>query len=342
MNAVRSLIVPGPLRWLALALLSIAAATAAPASAQQHASELTEFNAGDINYRTFVYFEFSSEIAPQVALIPGDGLLGSTFRFKPDGSPGWGKMLLERGYNVYMLDNVGCGRAIEPPSDDFAKLVAMAQFGVEQIGAATIPVFMVAHGQAAGLALYSRSIEPRTAQSLVLVDPIGPQGTQPMTELTPEEVLERWRERDDWNWRRWGFGPRYGKLRRGVDVDEESARAVVDGFDAKQPAYWTALLTPMESGLRVESDFNLRGVPVMVIRTPAADAEQIERENAVVDWMQSMGMEVTRLDLREDPRFASSTGLPWIGDVAEPLLEHVIEWNDGLESVLTPLERQGR
>lgn len=298
------------------------------AIAQTHASEMTEFNAGDIKYRTHIYFEFVAETAPQVVLAPGDGLSGATFRYRPDGSASWGKMLRERGFNVYMLDNVGCGNAIEPPSTDFPTLADMGRFGVEQIALATAPRLLIAHGEAAGFAIKARSLNEGAGDALVLIDPIGPQGSQPMSTLSSAEVLERWQDRQNRVWRRWGFGPEYGKLRRGVDVTEAVARQIVDGYEEDQPAYWAALLTPMDLPLQVRDGFLLADLPVLVIRTQGADREQIERENAVVAWLENFGTHVDRLDLTRDPELKNTSGLPWVGDLSEPALERILTWRE--------------
>jgi hypothetical protein len=299
----------------------------APSSAQ-HASELTEFQAGDLNVRTHIYFEFSSETALQALLAPGDGLRGETFRWKPDGSPSWGKMLHQRGYNVYMLDNVGVGKAPPTRSDDFPFLANQGLEGLRVVGAATIPDLVIAHGEAAGFALKARSMEPRAGEALVLIDPIGPQGSQPMVSMSPAQEYARWIDRKNHIWRRWGFGPKYGTLRRGIDVTEEIARTVVDSYEDDQPAYWVALLTPMDVPLQVREGDLLENLPVLVIRTHGADREQIERENAVVAWMQGFGMRVDRLDLTRDPDLKNTSGLPWIGDLSDAVFARIVQWRD--------------
>lgn len=304
----------------------------AQSAAQTHASELTEFQAGDLYFRTHIYFEFSSETALQAVLAPGDGLSGSSFRWRPDGQPSWGKMLHERGYNVYMLDNVGVGKALPPPSDDFAILADQGRNGLQLAGAAADPDLLIAHGEAAGFALKARSMEPRVGRAFVLIDPIGPQGSQPMVSITPAQEYARWTDRKNHIWRRWGFGSKYGTLRRGIDVTEEIARGVVDAYDDDQPAYWVALLTPMDVPLQVREGYLLENLPVLVIRTHGADREQIERENAVVAWMQGFGMRVDRLDLTRDPELKNTSGLPWIGDLSSAVFERIMQWRDSVRA----------
>ena len=49
--------------------------------------------------------------APPVVLVHGGGMHGSTWETTPDGRPGWLHMLLARGYEVHVLDNVERGRS---------------------------------------------------------------------------------------------------------------------------------------------------------------------------------------------------------------------------------------
>jgi pimeloyl-ACP methyl ester carboxylesterase len=49
--------------------------------------------------------------APPVVLVHGGGLCGSVWEGTPDGRPGWLQLLLRRGYEVHVIDNVERGRA---------------------------------------------------------------------------------------------------------------------------------------------------------------------------------------------------------------------------------------
>lgn len=313
-----------------LSTLIVFGLAAAPAQAQTHMSELTEFEAGDLDYRTYMYFEYAAVEAKAALLAPGEGLSGSTFRWRPDGQPSWGKMLNERGYNVYMLDNVGVGKAPTPPTDDFVVLADRGRHCMQLMGAASFPDLLIAHGAAVGLTLKARSMEPRVGHAFVFIDPIGPQGSQPMVSITPEQEYARWTDRKNHVWRRWGFGPKYGTLRRGIDVTEEIARSVVDSFEDDQPPYGVALLTPLDVPLQVREGYLLENLPVLVIRTNGADREQIERENAVVAWMEGFGMQVDRLDLTRDPELKNTSGLPWIGDLSGAVLERIMQWRESV------------
>lgn len=48
---------------------------------------------------------------PPVLLVHGGGMSGSCWETTPDGRPGWLNLLLERGYEVHLLDNMERGRA---------------------------------------------------------------------------------------------------------------------------------------------------------------------------------------------------------------------------------------
>lgn len=49
--------------------------------------------------------------APPVVLLHGGGMCGSVWEGTPDGRPGWLQLLLTRGYEVHVVDNVERGRA---------------------------------------------------------------------------------------------------------------------------------------------------------------------------------------------------------------------------------------
>ena len=49
--------------------------------------------------------------APPVLLVHGGGMNGSTWETTPDGRPGWINLLVQRGYEVHVIDNVERGRS---------------------------------------------------------------------------------------------------------------------------------------------------------------------------------------------------------------------------------------
>ena len=316
-----------------LTLLLVALATAPAAHAQQKTlADMPEIPSGDMNYRSWTYVEYADVGVPVFAMIPGDGLSAEGFRERPNGEPSWGRMARARGYSAFMLDRVGCGKAPAPPDRDFGRILETGLFGVYQIGFATKAGTMIAHGDAAGMDVRARSFDPSVAASMVLIDPIGPQGAQPMTDLTPHEVLERRRDPNH-PWVTWGFGPEHGVLREGLDLTQAEAESLVANHEDDQPAYWAGLLTDMDSDYRVREPMHLDGLPVLVIRTPAADEEQIEREEHVVRWMTERGMRVDRLDLSSHPTLGNTSGLPWAGDLSDEVFEEIWTWYHDLDGV---------
>ncbi len=326
-----------PARVLPFLLLLLAMAfDPASVAAQRHLAEpadvdISEFDSGDIAFRTHTYFQMARPLALPFVFFPGDGLSGIYFRDKPDGSPGWTRRIEERGYNALAMDHVGCGRSIPPPDDDILKLFEKGLYGVYQMGMATRPEMAVAHEMAAGLLLKARSLDAAVGRSLVLIDPIGPQYAQPIPEIEPEDLLPRRADPRAWYWKHWGLGPRVGRLRAGIDLDAAAADSLMQALEPRQPAYWAGLLTRMDSGLEVREPYLLEGVPVLVVRTPAADRAQIAREEAVVQWMIERKMRVDRLDLSRDPALKNVSGLPWMGDLSDRVLDRFLEWLEGLD-----------
>ena len=144
--------------------------------------------------------------------------------------------------------------------------------------------------------------------------------------MTFEEALEARESFDDELWRRYGFGPRVGKLYEGLDVDLATATAVYEGYDRDCFQIRPALLQPMISPVRVRGTARLEGWYVLMVRTPAADDAQVAREEALTAWLREAGVIVETLDLAADPAFAGVTGLPWIGAKAPAVLERFVDW----------------
>jgi hypothetical protein len=316
---------------LSLSLCLVLILSVAGPSPAQDKVDISEFNSGDIDFRTYSYLQLAKPLALPFVFFPGDGVRAVYFRDKPDGSPGWTRRVEERGFNALAMEHVGSAVAITPPDDDILKLMEKGLYGVYQVGMATRPEFAVGHEMAAGLLLKARSQDEGVGRALILIDPIGPQRSQPMTTLTPRDLYEQRQDLPDHLWRKWGFGPREGKLRRGLDLSMAAAESLLSTYDGGQPAYWAGLLTEMQSGLEVREPIKLFDLPVLVVRTPAADKEQIAREEAVVAWMVERGMRVDRLDLTKDPILKNVSGLPWMGDLSDEVLERFFEWHSELD-----------
>lgn len=306
----------------ALILLTVVSAP----SAQQRIEDMKEFNAGHLAYRTHVYLEFSSRSSSQVVLFPDDGFSGKTFRDKPDGTPSWGRMLQARDFNAYMFDHVGCGSSIPPPDENIVPMTEKTAFGVFQMMVATKAQMVIAHGMSAGFAIKGCTQREDAGHSLVLIDPIGPQGWQDFTDLTPADLFERRQNLDDALWQEWGFGKRAGRLRSGIDVDAATADSLLAGYERDQPHYAMTLLTGIDTDTQVNETLHLEDVPVLVVRTTAADATQIAREEQVARRLVEAGCRVERLDLGAVEGLEDTTGLPWVGAKAEAVLEELLAW----------------
>jgi pimeloyl-ACP methyl ester carboxylesterase len=327
--------------FIALAGEGIPASLAQQSSPDQSGSLTTmrEFDSGDLDFRTHTYLRFSSVRSPQVLLVPGQGFGGQVFLERVDGSPGWSEMLPERGFNAYALDNVGCGKSLPPPSDDFVELTRWAAYGVYQMSVATRSSLIIAQGHSAGFAVIARSLDPVATHAAILIDPIGPQQAQPMTEITPQELLERHENLEAWLWQTWGFGSERGTLRRGLDLAPADADSLIHLYDRQQPPYWVAMLTHMDTATRVQNPSPLMDWPVLLVRTPGRSTEQIEREDALAAWLTEHGARVNRLDLQEEG-FADVSGLPWAGRRAGEVLDRLLQWYDSVPPGDDPVARE--
>ncbi len=57
------------------------------------------------------YVPEARNTAPPVLMVHGGGMHGGTWETTPDGRPGWLHLLLQRGFEVHVIDNVERGRA---------------------------------------------------------------------------------------------------------------------------------------------------------------------------------------------------------------------------------------
>jgi len=310
-----------------------------PARAQENILyKVDELPGGDLSYRTLFYIEFDSEVAPTIIMEAGFGLTAETLRRRIGGAPGWGKLLKERGYNAWMLNNVGVGRSETPRDRDLDQLFKFGSFGNFQVGYANDGSLAILHGQAAGLGLRSASYGERYSDMFVLIDPIGPQGSQP---FLPYEPAKRRAQREDPNhiWQKWGFGPERGTIREGLDLSAAAAESLAAAYDPTQPPQWAGMLTHVDSPFEVREPLYLEGRDVLVIRTPAADDTQIEREKSLVKWMRERGMNVETMDLSDDPETEGVSALPWAGEKAPYVLERILSWYENLDGAKTPVGR---
>jgi pimeloyl-ACP methyl ester carboxylesterase len=64
--------------------------------------------------QTYVEYQIPKELKHPYPIVffPGGGQTGTNFTGTPDGRPGWGQFFLANGYAVYIVDEVGRGKAV--------------------------------------------------------------------------------------------------------------------------------------------------------------------------------------------------------------------------------------
>ena len=285
-----------------------------------------EFDTGDEYFPVHVYLRMAEAGAPAVTLFPGEGIGGVLFRDRPDGGPGWIDLLVERNFSALAVDWVGTGKASKLFNQDYIRALKAQVQDAYLVGRGALPRLAIAQGEAAALLIKTRSFGDYTSRTAVLIDPIGPQYSQPLERISFDEALKARDGFDDELWKRWGFGPRVGELHRDLDIDLDTAMRVFEGYNRQAIQMRPALLQPMISPIRVRGTAQLKDWYVLIVRTPAADKKQIRRETALTQWLDDAGAHVELLDLNTEPGFSGATGLPWIGTTAEPLLDRLLDW----------------
>lgn len=299
---------------------------AQPARAQTPDQAPSEFDTGVENFPIHVYLNIVGSGGPLANLFCGQGLSGGLFRDRPDGGPGWFQTLESEGIGALAFDWPGTGKAPAPINRDLIRALNAHVSAAFDLGRGSLPLLCFAHAEGAALLIKNRSFGDYTSRTAVLIDPIGPQYSQPLEPITFDEALARKATFEDDLWRQYGFGPRVGELYDGLDVDLETATAVFESYQRDCFPIRPALLQPLISPIRVEGTSHIAGWYVLMVRTPAADPQQIEREEALTAWLREAGATVESLDLSADPAFAGVTGLPWIGEQAPAVMERFIEW----------------
>lgn len=301
------------------------ACLAAPRADAQGLPE--EFTTGNDYFPVKVYLRFVPESTTSVTIFPGEGLSGISFRDRPDGGPGWLELFAEQGFGAMSIDWPGTGGAMPVINRDLLRSLDAHVEGAYFVSRGAMPVLSIAHAEGAALLIKTRSFGDYLSRTAVLIDPIGPQHSQPLEPVSFEQALARQETFGDDLWRRWGFGPRAGELRDGIDVDAATAAAVFASYQPDCFPIRPALLQPMISPIRVRGPRKLDGWRVLVMRTPAADEAQIERERALTAWLRAANVHVDLMDLSADPEFANTTGLPWIGSNATRIHELILDWH---------------
>ncbi len=285
-----------------------------------------EFDTGDDYFPVHVYLRMAEAGAPAVTLFPGEGLSGVLFRDRPDGGPSWVDLLVERNFAALAVDWAGTGKVTELFNQDYLRALKAQVQGAYLMGRGSLPRLGIAHAEGAALLIKARSFGDYTSRTAVLIDPIGPQYSQPLERMSFDEALEARDGFDDALWQRWGFGKQVGNLDPGLDIDLDTAMRVFEGYNRHAIQIRPALLQPMISPIRVRGTARLQDWYVLIVRTRAADETQIRRETALTEWLDNAGANVELLDLNTEPAFSGTTGLPWIGTTAESLLDRLIEW----------------
>ena len=306
-------------------LLIILLLTVASAAVAQDMPE--QFSSGNDYFPIEIYMGFLGQGERAALIFPGEGISGATFRHRPDGGPGWIDLLNGEGYNALSLDWPGTGAANNPINRDLIRALNAHVEGAFFSARGSMPVLSIAHAEGAALLIQTRSFGDYLSRTSVLIDPVGPQYAQPLEPMTFEQALAARETFEDDLWRRWGFGPRAGELRDGLDIDLAAAMEVFEGYQRDAFPIRPALLQPMISPIRVQSTDMLDGWRVLILRTPAADEAQVAREQALTEWLRAANVHVELMDLSADPELANTTGLPWIGANALPFLELIMDWH---------------
>ena len=329
----------GCLSILFLALACVAPACLPLSARAQVGQEIPEeFDTGDDYFPVHVYLRMTEPGAPAVTLFPGEGISGILFRDRPDGGPSWFDLLVERNYSPLAVDWAGTGKVTELFNQDYLRALKAQVQDAYLVGRGALPRLGIAHAEGAALLIKARSFADFTSRTAVLIDPIGPQYSQPLERISFDEALEARSVFDATLWRRWGFGPQVGEVYPELDIDLDTATRVFDGYFRHAIQIRPALLQPMISPIRVRGPGLIEDWYVLIVRTPAADKNQIRREQALTEWLNAAGAIVELLDLSTDPAFSGTTGLPWIGTTAEPLLDRLLEWHERVV-ILAPESR---
>jgi len=74
----------------------------------------TSTGTGFLANQTYVEYQIPKELKHPYPIVffPGGGQTGTNFTGTPDGRPGWGQFFLANGYAVYIVDEVGRGKAV--------------------------------------------------------------------------------------------------------------------------------------------------------------------------------------------------------------------------------------
>lgn len=314
-----------PARRAFLLLMGILLGLCPAASAQQEGMP-SEFDSGDEYFPIHGYLRFLGQTNPLANLFPGQGISGLSFRERPDGGEDWMTTLEQLGFSSVAIDWPGTGRAGTPINEDYIRALKGHLTGCYDTGRGTGAKLSIAHAEAAAILIKARSFDPWVSRTAILIDPVGPQYSQPLEPMTLDQALAAREDFEDRLWRSWGFGPRAGELAPGLDIDPATAESFFAAYDRDAFQIRAALLQPILSDLRVRGPARLAGWRVLIVRTRGADAAQVRREEALTAWLRAADVHVDHLDLGAGADFATTTGLPWIGESAPQVIERFTLW----------------
>lgn len=313
-------------------LLIVSVGTTQPARSQEPLEmsmedpQFLSFGSGDLDYRTFTYASLVGQTVPSIYFVPDEGLPADIYVATIDRSPGWVQLVNKLGWNGFATDWVGCGGTEEPPDRDLMALTDKAVWGVYQMGIASGSDLMFARGLGCAFLIKSVAMDDRLKTPAVLLDPIGPRGAQPIPKgISAEALIERQAKLREHLWVEWGFGPKYGKLYKGIDLTEEDFdRLMEERYEPDQPGYWANVFTGFDGDLEVREPIHLQDWPVLVVQSPHRSKEQLARTESVVQWLTERDVRVERMDLTDIVE--DITALPMLGKNAEVVLNAFVEW----------------
>ena len=170
------------------------------------------------------------------------------------------------------------------------------------------------------------------SREAVLIDPVGPQGSQPMTELTAADLIEQRDRLDQRLWTEWGIGPELGDAYPNSDLGREGFDILRAAYQEDRPRYWAAAYTGLRSWLRVDNPIQLTNFPVIVIKSPQLSEEASARVDNVVSWLQERNAAVEVRELA-DLGLDGLSNLPMAGRHSSQVAEAIYEWVQTLPPV---------
>src|ERR1700719_4236922 len=148
--------------------------------------------------QAYVEFQIPAQLKHPYPIVffPGGGQTGTNFMWTPDGREGWAQFFLARGYAVYIVDEVGRGKA--PWSVDlYGPLPGGGRFtSTEQ----RLPAIVLTHSMSASYGGQIADARPALVKGLLQVEPSGPPFYDVVNIAPPV-----WFADSATPWRQWGI-----------------------------------------------------------------------------------------------------------------------------------------